>query len=71
MSEKVFVKTSMNLPKDELEKLKERAAEENISMADMVRRALSTERFVHSTVKNGGKVLIEEKDKTIKQVIFR
>lgn len=71
MNTNTFVKTSMNLPREELDRLKVMAAEENISMADMVRRALSTERFVRDTVKRGGKVLIEEKDKTLKHVIFR
>ena len=66
-----IVKTSMNLPKNELDELRAMAAAENISMADMVRRALSTEKFVRETVKRGGKLLIEEKDKTYKQVIFR
>ena len=66
-----IVKTSMNLPQSDLEALRAMAAEANISMADMVRRALSTEKFVRDTVARGAKVLIEEQDKSYKHVLFR
>ena len=42
-----------------------------VSFAEVVRRALGTELFFLKAEKEGGRVLIEEADKTIRQVVFR
>ena len=65
------VKISVNLSKDVVKALKDMADEQNISMTEALRRSISTEKFFLDTVKRKGKILIEEEDKTIKQVVVR
>jgi predicted DNA-binding protein len=66
-----YVKTSLNLPENAIEELREIARQRGTTMADVVRQAIATEQFLHETVKEGGKILIEGKDKGIRQIILR
>jgi predicted DNA-binding protein len=66
-----YVKTSLNLPENAVEELREIARQRGTTMADVVRQAIATEQFLHETVKEGGKILIEGKDKGIRQIILR
>lgn len=70
MSSPIY-KTSINLPTDAVETLKKLAAKRGSTMADVIRQAISTEKFLEETVSTGGKVLIEEKDKSIRQLLIR
>ena len=71
MAESNSVKTTVNLSAQAVAALKEIAAERNVPMSEVIRRAIATEKFLFDTEKNGGKVLIEESDKTLKQIILR
>jgi predicted transcriptional regulator len=71
VKKKEVLKTTVNLPKETLEALKEIAAKRGGSMADVIRQAIATEKFLFDTDRAGGKVLIEEKDKTLKQIVLR
>lgn len=70
LDRKVF-KTSVSLPEDSLNSLKEISQKTGTSMAEVLRKAIATEKFLQDTVAEGGKVLIQDKDKTLKQLLVR
>nr|VFK15114.1 MAG: hypothetical protein BECKLPF1236B_GA0070989_10729 [Candidatus Kentron sp. LPFa] len=61
-------KVIVNLPTDEIEFLKNQAAKEDLTFTDMLWRAVNAERFFVEQEKLGRKVLVEEKDKTLRRV---
>ena len=65
------IKTSVNLTSDAVDDLKEMAARTGSSMAEVLRRAISNEKFFQDTVVQGGKVLIQDKDRSVKEVLIR
>ncbi len=65
------VKISVNLPRPVVDALKEMAATQNTTVTEMLRKAISTEKFLLDATSRDAKILIEEKDKTMKQVVFR
>lgn len=65
------VKISANLSKSVVQALKDMAEDQNISMTEALRRSISTEKFLLDTIKRKGKILIEEEDKTMRQVLIR
>lgn len=65
------VKISVNLAKPVLDALKEMAKQQDTTVTEMLRRAISTEKFLLDATARDAKILIEEKDKTTKQVVFR
>lgn len=68
---KSTVKTTVNLPQDALDAIGEIATKRGTTMADVIRQAIATEKFLFDTDKAGGKIIIEDKDKSLKQVVFR
>jgi hypothetical protein len=66
-----YVKTSLNLPQNAVDALQELAQARGTTLAQVVRQAIATEKFLHDTVEGGGKVLIEDKDKSVRQVLLR
>lgn len=69
--ERLIVKTSVNLPQEDLDALREMAQRRGSTMADVLRRAISIERFLEETRAEGGKVLIETKDKQLRELLIR
>ena len=65
------VKLSVNLPEDTVSKLREIAEKRGITLTEALRRAISHERFLEDEVENGGKVLVEKPDKTVREIVFR
>lgn len=66
-----MIKTSVILPEESVETLKEIAARTGSSAAEILRRAIDTERLLRQTVDEGGKILIQDKDKSLKQLLIR
>lgn len=66
-----YVKTSLNLPEPAVEALKQIAAKRGVTMAEVVRQAIATEKFFVDEVEKGHKILIEDKDRSLRQVVFR
>jgi predicted DNA-binding protein len=66
-----YVKTSLNLPEAAVEALKLIAAKRGTTMAEVVRQAIATEKFLVDEVEKGSKILIEDKDRSVRQVVFR
>lgn len=70
-SERKVFKTSVSLPEDSLNSLREIAEKSGTTMAQVLRKAIATEKFLQDTVAEGGKVLIQDKDNTLKQLLVR
>ncbi len=65
------VKTSLNLPEQSIDTLKELAEATGVSMAEVVRRSVETEKFLRDSVQEGSKILIKDKDNSLRELIFR
>lgn len=66
-----IVKTSMNLPEQSIETLRELASKTGASMAEVVRRAVAMEKFLRDTAAEGSKILIQDKNNSIRELIIR
>ena len=65
------VKLSVNLSREVVEALKDIAQEQGTTVTEALRKAISTEKFLRDAAKEGAKVLIEDKDKSVKQLVLR
>jgi len=68
--EKVY-KTSVNLPDSTLASLEEIARKRGKSMSQVIRDAIATEKFLQDATDHGGKILIKDKDSSVKQLLIR
>jgi len=67
-----IIKTSVSLPEDTLNMLKEIAGRLQTSMGDVLRQAISTEKYLQDTTDHGGKILIKEAGTdTLKELVIR
>jgi hypothetical protein len=64
-----LIKTTLNLPSDEFAALKYLALTRHATVSDVVRRAIMLEKLLDDATRNGGKLLLEEPDQPIKQLI--
>jgi hypothetical protein len=65
------VKISANLPKPVISALQDMAREQNISMTEVLRRAISHERYFTNAVREDKKILIEDPSSgKIRELIF-
>jgi predicted DNA-binding protein len=69
-SSKIF-KTSVNLSESTLQTLEALASKRGKSMSQVIRDAIETEKLLQETSDQGGKILIKDKDETMKQLILR
>ncbi|HYS54256.1 MAG TPA: ribbon-helix-helix protein, CopG family [Thermoanaerobaculia bacterium] len=54
------VRTTVNLTPDAIEAVRQMAKERGTTVADVIRRAIWIEKYLHETLKAGGKVLLED-----------
>jgi hypothetical protein len=66
-----IIKTSMSLPEETVEIVRKMAQRANVSMAEIVRRAISTDKLLHDAIDEGSLVLLKDKDSSMRQIIFR
>ena len=66
-----IIKTSINLPEDAIEAVREISRRTGSSMSDVIRQAISTEKYLQDTTSKGGKILIKESDNTLKELLIR
>lgn len=64
-----ITKISANLPDDFLDILKDLAAKRRTTMTEVLKSAIITEKTLSEEVTQGGRILIENKDKSLKQLI--
>jgi len=65
------VKTTVNLTPDAINALRELATARGTSVAEVIRRAIWIEKYLHDAVKSGGKILVQDPDKTMKELVLR
>ncbi len=63
-------KVSVNLPTDAIDALTELAKVRGTTMTEVLRRAIFTEKFLSDQVADGAKILLEEKNNKVKQLVF-
>jgi len=66
-----IVKTSINLPKSTLAELERISKRTGKTMSQIIRESISTGIFLQKSIDDGGKILIEESDKSINRLVFR
>ncbi|HKP78438.1 MAG TPA: ribbon-helix-helix protein, CopG family [Phenylobacterium sp.] len=64
-------RVTFTLPPDAIEFIRSEAERSHISMADVVRRALSTEKYLKEARQGGSEVLLQDKGKQISKLVFR
>jgi hypothetical protein len=64
------VKTTISLPEDAVAVLRHLAKTRNVSFAEVVRRALTIDKYLSDIRKDGGRVLIENPDKLITEIVI-
>jgi predicted transcriptional regulator len=63
------VKVTVNLPDSTVDALKKLAEERGITMTEAMRQSIENQSFFQQEVKNGNKILIEDSDKSLRQII--
>jgi hypothetical protein len=69
--EKKIYKTSVNLPQESVDALKEIAQQKGMTLSEALRQAISTEKFFQDTQSQGGKILTQLPDGSIRQILKR
>ena len=65
------IKVSVNLTADYVHTLRALAEKRGTTVTETLRRAIGMEKFVEDVTTNGGTLLVEDKDKTLRHVIIR
>ncbi|MDQ6669789.1 MAG: ribbon-helix-helix protein, CopG family [Chloroflexota bacterium] len=65
------VKLTVNLPERDMATLRNIAARRDMSMTDVVRRAIAMEQFIEEVESEGGKLLVEQRDRSMRQLVLR
>jgi hypothetical protein len=68
---KGVIKQSVNLQRDVVDAIKQMASGRGLTMTEVIRDAIGTEKFIYDQKLQGAKVLIEYPDGKIIQVVFR
>ncbi|MEU1165436.1 hypothetical protein ACFY0P_09255 [Streptomyces sp. NPDC001714] len=67
-----FRKISVNLSEEVLQALRDMAERDNISMTEVLRRSISTQKFLDDEQRSGKRVLLEDPEtKERQRVVFR
>ena len=64
------VKTTLNLPPDSAELLREMANDRGTTLVDVIRRALQLEEYLRKVRDEGGRILVEDEAKTQKELVI-
>ena len=66
-----FIKMSVNLPTDAVKVLRGLAEKRRTTMTEVLRQAIGSEKFIDEVNKAKGKILVEDKQGRIRQLVFR
>ena len=64
------VKTTLNLSAETSDALRTLAADRNTTFAEVVRRAIRVEQFLHEAQKEGRRILVKDADDTIRELVI-
>lgn len=62
-------KVIFNLPQDMIDFLQKQAEENHITVTDVLRRSINSERFFVEQEKAGHKILVEDRSHRIRQIV--
>lgn len=65
------VKVTVNLPKNLVDAVKELASKRHVTLTEVIRNAIGTEKFLADAHEEGSKILIEDKRKNMRQIVLR
>ena len=65
------VRTTINLSPEAIEAVREMARERGTTVADVIRRAIWIEKYLHEARKAGGKVLLEDPTNGVRELVIR
>ena len=66
-----MARTSFNLSPEAEAIVRELAQRKGVSMGEVISRAIGTEKYLLDRIAEGAKILIEERDKTFREVVLR
>jgi hypothetical protein len=64
-----LVKVSANFAEDVVEDMRQRASEQGISMTELLRQALATQKFIQDEQARGTKVILRHAGETDREII--
>jgi Ribbon-helix-helix protein, copG family len=64
------LKTTITLPEDMVAVLRELAAARNVSFVEVVRRAITVEKYLSDARNDGCRILVEDPEKLIKEIVI-
>lgn len=64
------LKTTIALPEDAVAVLRELASARNASFAEVIRRAVTMEKYISDVRSSGGRILVEDPEKLIKEIVI-
>jgi hypothetical protein len=64
------LKTTVSLPPEAVAVLRELSETRNVSFAEVIRRALHIEKYLEDARRSGGKLLIEQPDKSARELVI-
>lgn len=67
----VVKRTTFRLPEDALSKLEKLASEQGVTLTAALQKAIATEDYVRSEIKNGGKIIVQKPNHSFFEVVFR
>ncbi len=65
------VKVTVNLPKNLVDAVRELANKRHVTLTEVIRDAIGTEKFLADANEEGSKILIEDKKKNIQRLVLR
>lgn len=63
-------KLTVNLPDETVQDLREYAENHGITMTEALRRFITRGKYFDDEIQNGGKVLVEKEDKTLREIVL-
>ena len=64
------LKTTITLPEDMVAVLRELAVARNVSFVEVVRRAITVEKYLSDVRNDGCRILVEDPEKLIKEIVI-
>jgi hypothetical protein len=63
-------KVTFNLPDETVQRIKDIAAKNGTTVTEALRQAIESRGFLEDEVDNGGKLLIKDRDQSLKEIVF-
>ena len=64
------VKTTINLPSEAMDALRSMAVERNTTFAEVIRRALTVDKYLAEATRGGAKILVQDADENVKELVI-